>query len=216
MSKLTKWHIHPAKTQLSLGICPDWSVFTVRMEMPRLIWVWLGAKVILLVLSCCGSNKQWASYHVQITSQMCHITRKPVFGVSRPGQTTTGLLSYWLEPWNFGFIKYVVYYEQTTKRLSDCVCAGCSVSCCSHMAYRFCHDAAQTTVLVWFLFYGPSTHFRSFQAWSVNLATLFLGKPPRHASGPKFDPHIQHILAWRLGHENISTAILPLLLIQEE
>ena len=30
--------------------------------------------------------------------------------------------------------------------------------------------------LVWFLFYGPSTHFRSFQAQSVNLATLFLGK----------------------------------------
>ena len=33
--------------------------------------------------------------------------------------------------------------------------------------------------LVWFLFYGPSTHFRSFWARSVNLATLFLGKPPR-------------------------------------
>ena len=33
--------------------------------------------------------------------------------------------------------------------------------------------------LVWFLFCGPSTHFRSFRAWSVNLATLFLGKPPR-------------------------------------
>ena len=31
-------------------------------------------------------------------------------------------------------------------------------------------------VLVWFLFYGPSTHFRSFWARSVNLATLFLGK----------------------------------------
>ena len=27
--------------------------------------------------------------------------------------------------------------------------------------------------LVWFLFYGPSTHFRSFRARSVNLATLF-------------------------------------------
>ena len=26
--------------------------------------------------------------------------------------------------------------------------------------------------LVWFLFYGPSTHFRSFRARSVNLATL--------------------------------------------
>ena len=33
--------------------------------------------------------------------------------------------------------------------------------------------------LVWFLFYGPSTHFRSFRAQSVNLATLFLGKPLR-------------------------------------
>ena len=30
--------------------------------------------------------------------------------------------------------------------------------------------------LVWFLFYGPLTHFRSFRARSVNLATLFLCK----------------------------------------
>ena len=36
-----------------------------------------------------------------------------------------------------------------------------------------------------------------------------------HASGPEFDPHVRHILSWRLGHENISTAILPLPLIQE-
>ena len=28
--------------------------------------------------------------------------------------------------------------------------------------------------------------------------------------------HVWHILLWRLGHENISTTILPLLLIQEE
>ena len=27
--------------------------------------------------------------------------------------------------------------------------------------------------LVWFLFYGPSTYFRSFRAWSVTLTTLF-------------------------------------------
>ena len=32
----------------------------------------------------------------------------------------------------------------------------------------------------------------------------------------EFDPHVQHVLSWRLGHENISTAILPLPLIQEE
>ena len=37
-----------------------------------------------------------------------------------------------------------------------------------------------------------------------------------HASGPEFDPHVRHILSWRLGHENIATAILPLPLIQEE
>ena len=37
-----------------------------------------------------------------------------------------------------------------------------------------------------------------------------------HASGPEFDPHGRHILSWRLGQENISTAILPLPLIQEE
>ena len=30
------------------------------------------------------------------------------------------------------------------------------------------------------------------------------------------DSHVRHILSWRLGHENISTAILPLPLIQEE
>ena len=37
-----------------------------------------------------------------------------------------------------------------------------------------------------------------------------------HASGPEFDPHVRHILSWGLGHENISKAILPLPLIQEE
>ena len=35
------------------------------------------------------------------------------------------------------------------------------------------------------------------------------------ASGPEFDPYVRHILSWRLGHENISTVILLLPLIQE-
>ena len=34
-------------------------------------------------------------------------------------------------------------------------------------------------ILVWFLFYGLSTHFRSFRARSVTQTILFLGKPPR-------------------------------------
>ena len=36
------------------------------------------------------------------------------------------------------------------------------------------------------------------------------------ASDPEFDFHVRHILLWRLSHEKISTAILPLPLIQEE
>ena len=35
-------------------------------------------------------------------------------------------------------------------------------------------------------------------------------------AAPEFDPHVRHILLWRLDHEKISTAILPLPLIQEE
>ena len=62
MTKPTKWHVGPAKTQISLGICPVWSVFAIRMKkywpinyllsaskksdqtgrMPRLIWVFAG------------------------------------------------------------------------------------------------------------------------------------------------------------------------------
>ena len=32
VTKSTKWHVHPAKTQISLGIRPVWSVFAVRMK----------------------------------------------------------------------------------------------------------------------------------------------------------------------------------------
>ena len=35
-------------------------------------------------------------------------------------------------------------------------------------------------------------------------------------AAPVFDPHVWHIPSWRLAHENISTAILCLPLIQEE
>ena len=32
MTEPTKWHVRPAKTQISLGICPVWSVFAVCMK----------------------------------------------------------------------------------------------------------------------------------------------------------------------------------------
>ena len=43
----------------------------------------------------------------------------------------------------------------------------------------FCYYDSLVGWLVVLVFYGPLTHFMSFRARSVNLATLFLGKPPR-------------------------------------
>ena len=75
MTKPTKWHVHPAKTQVSLGIRPVWSESSLSAwrklgsfthwahskdsdqsgRMPRLIWVFIGHTVILLILSRGGS-----------------------------------------------------------------------------------------------------------------------------------------------------------------
>ena len=55
---------------------------------------------------------------------------------------------------------------------------GVSLNC----GFILCHTFLRSPiylVLVWFLLYGPSTHFRSFRARSVTLTTLFLSKPPR-------------------------------------
>ena len=74
MTKPTNWHVHPAKTQISPGIHPVWSVFAVCIKkawvlpvqrtaktdqtgrMPRLIRVFTGHIVILLVLLWGSSN----------------------------------------------------------------------------------------------------------------------------------------------------------------
>ena len=76
MTKPTKWHVHPAKTRISMGIPPVWSVFAVRMKKAWVLshpsahsedWSdWADAQADLnlrwahshfvLVLSWCGSN----------------------------------------------------------------------------------------------------------------------------------------------------------------
>ena len=76
MTKLTKWHVRPEKTQIRLGICPVWSESSLSAwrklksfathwahsedsyqtgRTPRLIWVFAGRTVIMLVLSWGGS-----------------------------------------------------------------------------------------------------------------------------------------------------------------
>ena len=77
MTKPTKWHVRPAKTQISLGIRPVWSESSLSAgrkcgslathwahsddsdqtgRMPRLMWVFAERTVILLVLSRGGSD----------------------------------------------------------------------------------------------------------------------------------------------------------------
>ena len=65
----------------------------------------------------------------------------------------------------------------------------------------------------WYKKYANKKNLQFTQAWhcsSIGSVSAW------HASSPEFDPHIWQILSWRFGHEKISTAILPLLLIQEE
>ena len=63
MTKPTKWHVHPAKTHISLGICPVWSEsllsawrklgsLATRPGWPESS---LGIHTTLFVLSWCGS-----------------------------------------------------------------------------------------------------------------------------------------------------------------
>ena len=82
--KTNKISVHPAKTQISLGIRPVWSESSLSAwrnlgslathwahsedsdqtgQMPRLIWVFAGCTVILLVLSWGGSNDSGTSRH---------------------------------------------------------------------------------------------------------------------------------------------------------
>ena len=101
--KTKKVYVRPAKTQISLGTCPVWSESSLSAWrnlgsltthwaqskdsghtgwMPRLIWVFAGRTLILLVLSCRGSfcflfyrqksywlclNKQyWSNFHFSV------------------------------------------------------------------------------------------------------------------------------------------------------
>ena len=63
MTKPIKWPVHPAKSQISLGICPVWPLFNVCFmgwnktffRCPGWFESSLGAQVAWLVLLCSGS-----------------------------------------------------------------------------------------------------------------------------------------------------------------
>ena len=130
--KTHKMSVCPAKTQISLGIRPVWSESLLCAQwvakdprflhadsedsdqtgrMPRLIWVFAGHTLILLVLSCHGSNTRRYSdnHHEENFSTSVSGTfsskRMNMFKIEprhektclrglRPDKTQTGLLSY--------------------------------------------------------------------------------------------------------------------------
>ena len=134
--KMNKMSVRPAKTHISLGNCPVWSESSLSAwrkpgsltthwahsedydqtgRMPRLIWVFAGRTLILLVLSCRGSNPMPyrhlaygnlghlmmlhgftkhrilglpRGHQAEIREQVSHVTRQFVFGEDskRPAQ----------------------------------------------------------------------------------------------------------------------------------
>ena len=97
MTKPTKWHVRPAKTQISLSIRPDWSESSLSAwrklgalathwahsedsdqtgRMPKLIWIFAGRTVILLALSRGGSFILFQR-HLHNTAKQLHFYHDP-------------------------------------------------------------------------------------------------------------------------------------------
>ena len=60
MTKPTKWHVHPAKTQISLGICPVWSESSLRAQ-----WVAMEPMRRLIRMGGCPGSSVFpgCTYH---------------------------------------------------------------------------------------------------------------------------------------------------------
>ena len=136
-TKPTKWHVRPAKTQTSLGICQVWSESSLSAWrklgslsthwahskdsdqtgwMPRLIWVFAGCTVILLVLSrsglghfSCGTTHLFEPRH-----------KKTCLGGLRPGKTQTSLLSYSIKISELASKGIILARQRKQRCWSDC------------------------------------------------------------------------------------------------
>ena len=108
--KTNKLSVRPAKTQISLGIRPVWSESSLSAwrklgslathwahsecsdqsgRRPRLIWVFAGRTVTLLVLSCCGSFYS-PTQSIECTN-LIEICRKPqIWPLLRYAYQTSG------------------------------------------------------------------------------------------------------------------------------
>ena len=90
MTKPTKWPLRPAKTQISLGICPVWSESSLCTQWvakdPVFLHADSWAHVHLLVLSCSSSHVFWKK-----DSKTVRVTRavsSQSDGTSKPSHIT--------------------------------------------------------------------------------------------------------------------------------
>ena len=71
MTKSTKWNVHPAKTQISLGIHPVWSVFAVSMKKAWVLSDQLRALQTLIRLGRCPDWSEFCWVHMPFC-RLCH------------------------------------------------------------------------------------------------------------------------------------------------
>ena len=162
--------VQPAKTQISLGICPVWSESSLSAWrnlgslatywahgkdsdqtglMPRLIWVFPGRTLILLVLSCIGSyydsNLIWLTVSRQVDELIskdhmrckgwsvigwCETIQESWYDMS--DQVTTVIIcsfNIWARPWEN--VSYAICKQQ--RHRSACAFAQSD----QHLCFRY-------------------------------------------------------------------------------
>ena len=169
--KTNKMSVRPAKTQISLAICPIWSESSLSAwrklgslathwahsensdqtgRMPRLIWVFAGRTLILLVLSCHGSYLLISKIYTVCAAELV----KVYVNESRFGWITCTCIRRSLLVCS-GHFKTV--FEPLLNNIFACLshlqCQGVACLGLSNTPSRkqsWCHDSFTTPVLVLF------------------------------------------------------------------
>ena len=162
MTKPTKLHVHPAKTQISLGIRPVWSEYSLSAwrKLGSLATYWADVQADLSLrwthMPICWFCHETAQIFNYCTgthhSDMSHVTRKPVFGVCdqvrlKPACSATEA-SLSPDSSDIETRSIVLSRQRTTKvliRLREC--AGWSVPLLfAYGINRFFHDVAHILI----------------------------------------------------------------------
>ena len=183
--KINKVTVCPAKTQFSLGICP------------------VGSESSLSTRRKLGSLATHSA-HREDSDQTGWIPRL-IWVFAERTLILFGFVVLWLRLWLL--------------LLWICCCIGHSQIHCFSVFWRLiillntiCVMKEFGMVAVFVLvFNGPSTHVRSFRVWSVNLSTLFLGKPPGHFASTKCTfslPETDNFPSWISRRERMAVEII--------